>query len=67
MCSETSNSITTAKKNAERENRIVTEILVERRTLAMPLSQLKSIAEADKETREAIEDWHYWVAQGYEL
>ena len=21
----------------------------------------------DEETREAIEDWHYWVGQGYEL
>lgn len=39
----------------------------ERRTLAIPLSQLKPIAEADKDTREAIEDWHYWVKQGYVL
>ena len=27
---------------------------------------LKGI-EVDEETQEAIEDWHYWVAQGYEL
>ena len=38
----------------------------ERRTLCVPLSQLKGI-KVDEETQEAIEDWHYWVAQGYEL
>ena len=39
----------------------------ERRGLAVPLSQLKPIADADKDTREAIADWHYWVKQGYVL
>jgi hypothetical protein len=39
----------------------------ERRDLAVPLSQLKPIGEADEETREAIADWHYWINQGYEL
>jgi hypothetical protein len=39
----------------------------ERRGLAVPLSQLKPIAGADKETREAIADWHYWLGQGYVL
>ena len=34
--------------------------------LAVPLSQLKVI-KADDETREALEDWHYWVEQGYEF
>jgi Calcium binding len=38
----------------------------ERRTLCVPLSQLRGVA-LDEETREAIEDWHYWVGQGYEL
>jgi hypothetical protein len=38
----------------------------ERRTLCVPLSQLKGVT-AEEETQEAIEDWHYWVAQGYEL
>jgi len=37
-----------------------------RRTLAVPLSQLEGVA-VDDETRQAIEDWHYWVACGYEL
>jgi Calcium binding len=34
------------------------------RTMAVPLSQLTAI-EPDEQTREAIKDWHYWVAQGY--
>ena len=34
------------------------------RTIAVPLSQLTAI-DRDQSTREAIEDWHYWVAQGY--
>jgi hypothetical protein len=34
------------------------------RTMAVPLSQLSAI-DPDEATREAIKDWHYWVAQGY--
>jgi hypothetical protein len=34
------------------------------RTVAVPLSQLTAI-NSDESTREAIKDWHYWVAQGY--
>ena len=37
-----------------------------RRTLAIPLSQLKAVA-ADEQTAEAVEDWRYWVSRGYEL
>ena len=37
-----------------------------RRTLAVPLTQLEGIR-VDDQTRRAIEDWHYWVAQGYEF
>jgi Calcium binding len=33
--------------------------------LASPLSQLNPI-EADTDTQEAIEDWHYWVEKGYQ-
>ena len=35
-------------------------------TLAIPLSQLEGGA-VDERTRQAIEDWRYWVARGYEL
>jgi hypothetical protein len=35
-----------------------------RRTLAVPLSQLE-VTHADEETRQAVQDWHYWVDMGY--
>jgi hypothetical protein len=38
----------------------------ERGTLAVPLVQLEGIR-VDDETRQAVEDWHYWVSCGYEL
>src|SRR5512132_1487862 len=38
----------------------------ERRGLAVPLAQLEGVA-VDNQTRQVIEDWQYWVAQGYEL
>ena len=34
------------------------------RNLAVPLAQLKPI-DVDESTKQAIEDWHYWIAQGY--
>jgi hypothetical protein len=37
-----------------------------RRALAVPLAQLEGVA-VDEQTRQATEDWHYWVAQGYDL
>jgi hypothetical protein len=36
----------------------------EREGLAVPLSQL-AVAHADEETRQAVEDWLYWVDHGY--
>lgn len=36
------------------------------RTFGVPLAQLKGVS-VDDETREAIEDWHYWVARGYQF
>jgi hypothetical protein len=36
------------------------------RPLAVPLSQLQPL-EADRETKEAIADWHYWLSRGYEF
>ncbi len=38
----------------------------EKRKFGVPLSQLQGI-KATKETQEAIEDWRYWVAMGYEF
>jgi hypothetical protein len=37
-----------------------------KRTLAVPLSQLK-VVHGDEETTQAVEDWHYWVAMGYQF
>jgi Calcium binding len=34
------------------------------RNFAVPLSQLKPL-DVDESTTQAIEDWHYWIAQGY--
>jgi hypothetical protein len=34
------------------------------RNVAVPLSQLVPI-DTDESTTEAIEDWHYWLAQSY--
>jgi len=34
------------------------------RPLAVPLSQLL-VVKADSATRQAVADWHYWVARGY--
>jgi hypothetical protein len=36
------------------------------RSLAVPLSQLELLA-ADRATREAVGDWHYWLSRGYEF
>lgn len=36
------------------------------RSLAVPLSQLQSLA-ADPETKEAVADWHYWLGRGYKF
>ena len=36
------------------------------RRLAVPLSILEGV-DVDDRTRQAIEDWHYWIGRGYEL
>ena len=48
------------------EGEMLVDIQWEKRTLAVPLSQLEGI-DVDDETQEAIEDWHYWVDMGYEF
>lgn len=37
-----------------------------KRTLAIPLAQLEGV-DVDDKTKEAIEDWHYWLEEGYEF
>jgi hypothetical protein len=36
------------------------------RALGVPLRQLEAL-DVDDKTQEAIEDWRYWVARGYEF
>lgn len=50
----------------ECEREMFVEIAWDEDTLAVPLIQLQA-QEVDEETQVAIEDWHYWVNQGYEL
>jgi hypothetical protein len=42
------------------------EIIWNERRFAVPLDQLE-YAGRDKEARQAVEDWHYWVRQGYQF
>lgn len=48
----------------ECQHEMFVEMPWERRTLAVPLSQLEGIT-ADAPTQQAIEDWRYWVKRGY--
>ncbi len=32
----------------------------------VPLDQLQCVR-CDKKTKQAVEDWHYWVRQGYQF
>jgi Calcium binding len=45
---------------------IFAQIRWQGRKMGVPLAQLKGV-EVDPETAEAIADWHYWCAQGYEF
>jgi hypothetical protein len=36
------------------------------RKLAVPLAQLKPLG-MDATTKQAVADWHYWVARGYQF
>ena len=50
----------------DRGHDMLAEIEFQGRTLGVPLSQLQAI-DAHELTRQAVEDWHYWVARGYEF
>jgi len=50
----------------ECEQEMFITVTWEDRSLAVPLAQLKT-TQADKTTRQAVEDWHYWVDQGYQF
>ena len=50
----------------ECEHAMFVTIRWEKEGLAVPLSQLESI-DADEQTREAVDDWNYWVDRGYQF
>jgi hypothetical protein len=50
----------------ECEYEIFVTIRWEKRKFGVPLSQLAGI-KASGETKEAVEDWRYWVTMGYEF
>jgi len=50
----------------ECQHEVFVMIRWERCGLAVPLSQLRGVA-TDEPTRQGIEDWQYWVKQGYEF
>jgi len=51
----------------ECEREMFVTIRREKDGLAVPLAQLKPIDDTDEETKQAVEDWHYWVQMGYEF
>ena len=51
----------------ECEKEMFVTIRWEKDGLAVPLSQLKPISETDAQTRQAVDDWHYWVRMGYQF
>lgn len=51
----------------ECEREMFVSIRWERNGPAVPLSQLNPIDETATETKEAVEEWHYWVQLGYQF
>ena len=52
---------------SECQHEMFVETRWDKRNLAVPLAQVKPITKTDDETQEAVADWHYWMARGYEL
>lgn len=51
----------------ECENEMFVTIRWKKGGLAVPLSQLVAINSTGEETKQAIDDWHYWVRMGYKF
>ena len=51
----------------ECEKEMFVTIRWERDGLAVPLSQLTPISATATQTKQAVEDWHYWVQMGSEF
>lgn len=48
------------------EREMMVQIAFKKREFGVPLMQLAAI-DADDDTVQAIEDWHYWTHQGYDF
>lgn len=48
------------------EHDMLVDVQWQGRRSAVPLSQLQGVA-IDEATQEAIGDWHYWIARGYQF
>jgi hypothetical protein len=51
----------------ECEKEMFVTIRWEKGGLALPLSQLTAVSSTAEQTKQAVEDWHYWVQMGYEF
>lgn len=49
----------------ECEREVFVNIRWEEDGLAVPLSQLIPLRSVNEPTKEAVQDWHYWVRMGY--
>ena len=58
--------VTGMSPESDRLHEMFVTILWGDRDLAVPLAQLE-VVKADQPTREAVEDWHYWLAMGYQF
>ena len=58
--------VTGMSPESDRLREMFVTIRWDERDLAVPLAQLE-VVKADKPTREAVADWHYWVAMGYQF
>ena len=50
----------------ECESEMLVRVRWHGRSVAVPLSQLKPLG-ADQMTSQAVGDWHYWLARGYQF
>ena len=51
----------------ECEKEMFVTIRWQKEGLAVPLAQLKPVSATDSQTKEAVEDWHYWVRMNYQF
>jgi len=56
--------VTGMAPESECEREMFVMIQWQNRELGVPLAQI-AVVDADEATQEAVEDWHYWVNQGY--